>query len=97
MFADSQEFSEPVRWNAYQLMKRNGIRRLVVAWNWGKNLGLVTQTSLLRLFDPMEMYAIIETLQQTVADLEARNRVLESEKKTSSSTSTEYPPQVQES
>ena len=79
-------------WNAYQLMKRNGIRRLVVAWNWGKNLGLVTQTSLLRLFDPMEMYAIIETLQQTVADLEEKNKALEAEKVAQAS---EVPSQAQ--
>ena len=46
------------------------MRRLVVSWNWGLGIGLVTQTSLLRVFDPMEMYGVIETLQRTVAQLE---------------------------
>ena len=64
-------------WHAHQEMKRYRIRRLVVSWNWGKNLGLVTQTSLLRAFDPMEMYSIIETLQQTIQQLEAEKRELQ--------------------
>ena len=42
------------------------MRRLVVSWNWGSGLGIVTQTSLLRVFDPIEMYGIIESMQQTL-------------------------------
>ncbi|MEM9136649.1 MAG: CBS domain-containing protein [Cyanobacteria bacterium P01_F01_bin.42] len=64
-------------WHANQEMKRHRIRRLVVSWNWGRNLGLVTQTSLLRAFDPMEMYNIIESLQQTIQQLEAKNLALQ--------------------
>ena len=64
----------------------------LILLNWGKNLGLVTQTSLLRLFDPMEMYAIIETLQQTVADLEEKNKALEAKK---NSTESELPSSAQ--
>ena len=33
-------------------------------------MGIVTQTSMLRIFDPMEMYGVIETLQGTVRKLE---------------------------
>ena len=55
---------------ANQEMSRRRVRRLVVSWNWGKRLGIVTQTSLLRIFDPMEMYGVIETLQSTVQKLE---------------------------
>jgi hypothetical protein len=40
-----------------------------VSWNWGQNLGIVTQTSLLKIFDPMEMYGVIENLQQTIQQL----------------------------
>ena len=57
-------------WKAHQEMERRRIRRLVVSWNWGLGLGIVTQTSLLRVFDPMEMYEVIETLQRTVQHLE---------------------------
>lgn len=62
---------------AHQEMQRRKVRRLVVSWNWGQGLGLVTQTSLLRVFDPMEMYGVIETLQRTIQELEAeRNQLL---------------------
>ena len=30
----------------------------------------MTQTSMLRIFDPMEMYGVIETLQSTIQQLE---------------------------
>ncbi|MEO1006325.1 MAG: CBS domain-containing protein [Cyanobacteria bacterium J06638_38] len=55
---------------AHQEMQRLRVRRLVVSWNWGQGLGIVTQTSMLRIFDPMEMYGVIETLQSTVKQLE---------------------------
>lgn len=54
-----------------QEMQQRRVRRFVVSWNWGQGLGIVTQTSLLKVFDPMEMYSIIETLQRTVQQLEA--------------------------
>ena len=55
---------------ANQEMQRRRVRRLVVSWNWGRGLGIVTQTSMLRIFDPVEMYGVIETLQSTVQQLE---------------------------
>ena len=57
-------------WNAHQEMLRRRVRRLVVSWNWGQGLGIVTQSSLLRVFDPMEMYGVIDTLQHTIDELE---------------------------
>ncbi|NES82835.1 MAG: CBS domain-containing protein [Moorea sp. SIO2B7] len=57
---------------AHQEMQSRHVRRLVVSWNWGRDLGIVTQTSLLRVFDPMEMYGVIETLQCTIQELEGR-------------------------
>lgn len=58
-------------WSAHQEMQQRRVRRLVVSWNWGQDLGIVTQTSLLKVFDPLEMYGIIETLQQTIQQLES--------------------------
>lgn len=55
---------------ANQQMQRRRVRRLVVSWNWGQGLGIITQTSILRIFDPIEMYGVIETLQSTVQQLE---------------------------
>lgn len=56
-------------WTAHQEMEQRQARRLVVSWNWGKNLGIITQTSLLRVFDPIEMHDVIETLQRTLQRL----------------------------
>lgn len=56
-------------WAAHEAMKEHKVRRLVVSWNWGKGIGIITQTSLLRVFDPIEMYGIIDSLQQTVKQL----------------------------
>ena len=58
-------------WTAHQQMQKRRVGRLVVSWNWGQGVGIVTQTSLLRVFDPMEMYGVIENLQQTIQHLEA--------------------------
>jgi CBS domain-containing protein len=57
-------------WVAHEEMRQRHVRRLVVSWNWGRELGIVTQTSLLKVFDPMEMYGVIETLQQRIDELE---------------------------
>lgn len=59
-------------WTAHQEMQTRKVGRLVVSWNWGQGLGIVTQTSLLRVFDPMEMYGVIENLQQTIHQMEAK-------------------------
>jgi signal-transduction protein with cAMP-binding, CBS, and nucleotidyltransferase domain len=61
---------------AHQEMQRRRLQRLVVSWDWGRGLGIVTQTSLLRVFDPMEMYGVIQTLQQTVQQLQAEKAEL---------------------
>lgn len=61
---------------AHQEMARKKVRRLVVSWNWGQGLGIINQTSLLKIFDPMEMYGVIECLQKTIEELEAENMQL---------------------
>jgi CBS domain-containing protein len=53
-------------WDAHQAMQRHRVQRLVVSWNWGKGLGIITQTSLLRVFDPIEMLGVYDTLRQNV-------------------------------
>ena len=58
-------------WMAHEEMQRRHVRRLVVSWDWGRGLGIVTQTSLLRVFDPIEMYGVTETLQRRMEELEA--------------------------
>lgn len=50
-------------------MQKRRVGRLAVSWNWGQGLGIVTQSSLLRVFDPIEMYGVIESLQQTIQQL----------------------------
>ncbi|NJL21227.1 MAG: CBS domain-containing protein [Leptolyngbyaceae cyanobacterium SM1_3_5] len=56
-------------WTAHQVMEERKVRRLVVSWNWGQRLGIVTQTSIMRVFDPIEMHGVIETLQHTLQQL----------------------------
>lgn len=58
-------------WYAHQEMQRRRVQRLVVSWDWGAKLSIVTQTSLLKIFDPLEMHGVIDTLQRTIAQLEA--------------------------
>ncbi|MBW4635538.1 MAG: CBS domain-containing protein [Iphinoe sp. HA4291-MV1] len=53
-------------WTALAQMQRRQTRRLVVSWDGGIGIGIVTQSSLLRVLDPVQMYGVIKTLQQTV-------------------------------
>ncbi|MGI0492313.1 CBS domain-containing protein [Alkalinema pantanalense CENA528] len=50
-------------WTAHKEMQKRRVGRLVVSWNWGFSLGIITQSSLLRVFDPIEMYRVIHNLQ----------------------------------
>jgi PAS domain S-box-containing protein len=53
-------------WFAHQEMQRRRLRRLVVTSETGEFMGIVTQTSFLQLFDPLEMASVITALQQQV-------------------------------
>jgi two-component system, NtrC family, sensor kinase len=55
-------------WVAYQEMQKRHVRRLVVTGEAGELLGVVSQTSLLQVLSPTEMYGVIEELQQTVEE-----------------------------
>lgn len=79
---------KPVRnnstlWFAHQKMEQENIRRLVVIDGEGKLSGIITQSSLLQVLDPLEMQATIKILQQTVDEqtlqLQDKNKLLEKE------------------
>lgn len=63
-------------WKAHQEMQRRRVRRLVVFWDLGRGLGIITQSNLMRVFDPVEMYGVIEVLQRTIEQLEAEKAEL---------------------
>jgi len=77
-------------WVAHQEMQQRLVRRLVVTSEGGELLGIVTQTSLLGVLDPMEMSGIIDILhacveertselEKAIASLSLTNARLESE------------------
>lgn len=53
-------------WQAHQLMRSKQVRRLVVVSEGGELAGIVTQTNLLRVLDPVEMSKVITQLQHQV-------------------------------
>jgi two-component system, NtrC family, sensor kinase len=76
-------------WLAHQTMQRYHVRRLVITGNEGELVGIVSQTSLLQVLNPADMYGVIELLQQAVeertselqqANKQLRNEVIERKK-----------------
>lgn len=57
-------------WDAHQEMQRRRVQRLVVTGERGELIGIVTQTNLLQALDPMEMYSVVNFLQEKVYQLE---------------------------
>ncbi|OCR01884.1 diguanylate kinase [Oscillatoriales cyanobacterium USR001] len=55
-------------WVAHQEMQQRYVRRLVVSGSQGELLGILTQTNLLRVLDPMEMSGIIDALHLAVEE-----------------------------
>lgn len=53
-------------WLAHEEMQRRRVRRLVVTGNDAELVGIISQTSLLQVLNPAEMYGVIEILQQVV-------------------------------
>jgi two-component system, cell cycle sensor histidine kinase and response regulator CckA len=70
-------------WEAHQQMQRRRVRRLVVQNNAGELVGIVTQTHLLQVLDPIELYDTVELLQDQVEEstlaLEDANHALQRE------------------
>ncbi len=54
-------------WTAYETMREKSIRRLIVSGEFGEIRGIITQSSMLQLLDPIEMFIALEAL-QTVVD-----------------------------
>ena len=63
-------------WTVQQVMDQHRIRRVVVAGEQGELLGVVTQTSLLQAFNPVELYQLAEVLEQKVVQLETERITL---------------------
>lgn len=77
-------------WKAHQEMQQRYVRRLVVTGPQGELLGILTQTNLLRVLDPIEMSGVIDALhvaveqrtcelKKAIASLSLANAQLESE------------------
>ncbi|EAW39138.1 PAS domain S-box protein [Lyngbya sp. PCC 8106] len=59
-------------WEAHQQMQQQQVHHLVVGTETGVISGIVTQTSILHALDPMEMYTVIQMLQQQVRQLQSQ-------------------------
>jgi PAS domain S-box-containing protein len=70
-------------WSAQQMMESRRIRRLVVTGEQGDLQGIVTQSNLLRSFDPLEMIQVVDSLEAQLIDrtkeLEQTNQELRAE------------------
>jgi diguanylate cyclase (GGDEF)-like protein len=55
-------------WIAHEQMRQHHIRRLVVVDDVGKLVGIVTQTSLVQVLDPIEMCTALDALQHIVEE-----------------------------
>jgi PAS domain S-box-containing protein len=70
----------------HQIMEQRLIRRLAVTGRQGELLGIVTQTSLLHVLNPLELYKLAEALERKASRLEVEkielleNRALELER-----------------
>ncbi len=67
-------------WSAQQVMQIKNIRRLVITNEQGDLQGILTQSNLLKLLDPLEMLCFVEKLQdemfQRTVELEQSNQEL---------------------
>ncbi|WP_309739788.1 PAS domain S-box protein, partial [Chamaesiphon sp. OTE_20_metabat_361] len=55
-------------WSAQQIMESKQVRRLVITNDLGELVGILTQSNLLQLLDPLEMLYMLEQLQQQTID-----------------------------
>jgi PAS domain S-box-containing protein len=63
-------------WAAQQIMQSKNIRRLVITNDRGELEGILTQSNLLQLLDPLEMLSMVDSLQSQLID---RTTALETE------------------
>ncbi len=68
-------------WDANETMRCRLVRRLVVVTPDDRLAGIVTQTDIIQTLDPLEMFAVVETLQRTVEErTSALNQEIEDRK-----------------
>jgi CBS-domain-containing membrane protein len=58
-------------WSVQQILEQKSIQRLVVTGERGELVGIVTQSSLLKALNPLELYNLAEALEAKVVRLEA--------------------------
>ncbi|BAZ53980.1 multi-sensor hybrid histidine kinase [Nostoc sp. NIES-4103] len=81
-------------WMVQQVMRQYLVKRVVVVGRQGELLGIVTQTSILKVLNPLELTYLIEALEHRVCRLEAeklellQNRNAELEKQVQERTAT---------
>lgn len=63
-------------WAAQQWMQQKQLSRVVVAGDQGELLGIVTQSTLLQAMNPVEIYKLVEVLEQKASRLEAEKMEL---------------------
>ncbi len=70
-------------WVAHQQMQSRYVQRLVVAGEHGELVGIITQTSLLQVLDPLEIASVVEALHHQVeertTELQQANQRLQQE------------------
>lgn len=59
-----------------QIMQQHCIRRLAVTGQQGEILGIITQTTLLQVLNPLYLYNLTEVLQEKIVNLEAEKITL---------------------
>jgi PAS domain S-box-containing protein len=60
--------SEDSLWDAHRQMQQEGVRRLVVTGDRGELVGILTQSSFLKVLDPIEMSGLVIALQQQLEE-----------------------------
>lgn len=63
-------------WVVQELMNQRNIRRVIVVSEQRELLGIVTQSSLLQMLNPLELYKLTELLEEKVLRLEEENHRL---------------------
>ena len=53
-------------WSVHQEMQKLKIRRLVITKQTGELAGIVTQTQMLKILDPMEMFLVMQQMQEII-------------------------------
>ncbi|MDB9313798.1 PAS domain S-box protein [Spirulina sp. CS-785/01] len=63
-------------WTVQQVMEQRFIRRIVVTDKQGELRGIITQTNLLQVLNPLELYNLTKVLEEKVSRLEAEKVAL---------------------